>query len=213
MNIKEIIQNFKEEDFWENVNLHIHSNCSDGLLSPDMIADEAYKKGLKYFSICDHNTMSAYNNSSLSNNSSVIPAIEFDCWCGHIFMHLLGYGVDFNNEKLQKYYAKTKKGTEADFVRIFTTRTPEKLIKAIHSAGGIAVLAHPACCWALNLERFVKKLQKMGLDGIEVYYPYLRHRGIIKFHKAKSVKKIAKKLGLLATGGTDEHEHLIKDEV
>ena len=90
-------------------------------------------------------------------------------------------------------------------VRIFAKRDIKKLIQAIHNAGGIAVLAHPACCWALNLDRFVKKLNSYGLDGIEVYYPYKRHRGIIKFHKTKSVEKIAEKYNLLKTGGTDLH--------
>ena len=90
-------------------------------------------------------------------------------------------------------------------MRIFAKRDIKKLIKAIHNAGGIAVLAHPACCWAVNLEEFIKKLISYGLDGLEVYYPYKRHRGIIKFHKASTVEKIADKYNLIKTGGTDLH--------
>ena len=101
--------------------------------------------------------------------------------------------------------AKDKKETELDIIRIFAKRDIKKLIKAIHNAGGIAVLAHPACCWAINLESFVKKLISYGLDGIEVYYPYKRHRGIIKFHTAKEVERIADKYNLIKTGGTDLH--------
>ena len=100
---------------------------------------------------------------------------------------------------------RNKKETELDIIRIFSTRDIKKLIQAIHNAGGIAVLAHPACCWAINLEKFVKKLISYGLDGIEVYYPYKRHRGIIKFHTAKEVERIADKYNLIKTGGTDLH--------
>ena len=105
----------------------------------------------------------------------------------------------------KEIYAKNKNETEADIVRIFAKRDIKNLIKAIHNAGGIAVLAHPACCWAINLDRFVKRLVSYGLDGIEVYYTYQRHRGIIKFHKVKTVEKIADKYNLIKTGGTDLH--------
>ena len=92
-------------------------------------------------------------------------------------------------------------------VRLFTFRDVKKLIEAIHSAGGVAILAHPACCWALNLERLIKNLIKIGLDGVEVYYPYPRFRGIVKFHSADAVKKIADKYpDLLQTGGDDFHD-------
>ena len=40
----------------------------------------------------------------------------------------------------------------------FSKRNVKKLIESIHNAGGIAVLAHPACYWAINLETLIKKL-------------------------------------------------------
>ena len=102
--------------------------------------------------------------------------------------------------------AKNKKGTENVIPRLFAKRNVKKLISAIHNAGGIAILAHPACCWALSLDRLVKNLIKIGLDGIEVYYPYPRFRKFAKFHSAEAVKKIADKYPkLLKTGGTDFH--------
>ena len=117
----------------------------------------------------------------------------------------LGYGIDIYNDGLLKLCAKTKKGTEADIVRLLNHRHPKDVIKAIHAAGGIAVLAHPACYWAINLDHFIKSLIDLGLDGIEVFYPYRRHRGIIKFHKASTVHAIAEKYNLIMTGGSDSH--------
>ena len=47
---------------------------------------------------------------------------------------------------------------------------------------------------------------KIGLDGIEVYYPYPRFRKFVKFHDAEDVYKIANKYPeLIKTGGTDFH--------
>ncbi len=205
MNYKELIKSFSKDNFYNNVNLHIHSNFSDGKLSPDEIITQAKEKGLEYISVTDHNNLDGYLKTNLKNEDMVISGIEFDCWYKTTFFHLLGYGFDVNTELLNPFLAKNKKDTEADWVRIFAKRNVKNLISAIHGAGGIAVLAHPACYWCLNLDGFVKQLIKFGLDGIEVYYPYDRHRGIIKFHSRKTVEKIADKYGLIKTGGTDCH--------
>lgn len=199
----EQINSYSQKDFENNlVNLHIHTNYSDGKANAKDIIEQAKNKGYKRIAICDHNTVDAHK---IIKDDILIPAVEFDVWCGYVFMHLLAYGIDINSKDLISFFAKTKKETEKDFVRIFSKRNIKKLIDAIHKAGGIAVLAHPACCWALNLDRFVKKLISYGLDGIEVYYPYKRHRGIIKFHKTETVAKIANKYNLIKTGGTDLH--------
>ena len=198
------MENYTEQDYSnKKINLHIHTIFSDGEASPEDIVKQAKAKNYKKIAICDHNTIDAHK---IIKDEILIPAVEFDVWCGYVFMHLLAYNIDINNKELIPFYAKSKKETELDIVRIFAKRDIKKLIKAIHNAGGIAVLAHPACCWAISLERFVKKLVSYGLDGIEVYYPYERHRGIIKFHKAETVKKIAEKFKLIKTGGTDLHK-------
>ena len=206
INYKDLIKNLKEEDFTRSrVNLHIHTTFSDGEGSFDNILNQAENSGYKYISITDHNTMDGYRLSKNINSAILIPGVEFDVWCGYVFMHLLAYGADKENPELKKFFAKNKKGTEWDIARLFSTRNLKKLIDAIHSAGGIAVLAHPACCWCISMDRFVGKLVKLGLDGIEVYYPYPRLRGILKFHSEDSVKNAADKYNLIKTGGTDCH--------
>lgn len=207
-NYKELIKSFTKEDYEHSVNLHLHSKFSDGREEATELVAQAKTKGLKYISICDHNTLDAYLKTAILNEEMIIPSIEFDCWYSTVFLHILGYGVDINNEKLKKLCAKSKRETEADWVRIFSLRHPKKVIEAIHDAGGLAILAHPACCLTFSLDRLVKKLVKIGMDGLEVYYPYPRHRGIVKFHKAETVEKIADKYNLIKTGGTDEHGSL-----
>lgn len=207
-NYKELIKSFTKDDYESSVNLHVHSVFSDGKVEAEELVAQAKAKGLKYIAISDHNTLDAYLKTDILKEDIIIPAIEFDCWCGTVFLHMLGYGVDVNNEKLRALCAKTKRETEADWVRIFSMRHPKKVIEAIHDAGGIAVLAHPACCFTLSLEKLVKKLMKYELDGLEVYYPYPRHRGFVKFHLAHNVEKIADKYNLIKTGGTDGHGDL-----
>ena len=207
INYKELIKSFTKEDY-ENgrVNLHIHSTYSDGKATFENIVSQAKEKNLKAFAISDHNTVQGHIDNP---NTDVIPAVEFDVWYKYIFLHLLAYGIDVNNEFLKPFLAKNKKETEADIVRIFAKRDIKELIKAIHTLDGIAVLAHPACCWALNLEKFVKDLKDIGLDGIEVYYPYPRWRKYIKFSNPEQIESFADKYNLIKTGGTDCHESFI----
>ena len=207
-NIIELFRGLTEQDFRGKVDLHIHSCFSDGKLTPQELLKDAQTKGYSLIAIADHNTLDAYKKTNILESGMVVTAIEFDCWYRFVLVHLLGYGVDIYNEELLSICAKTKKETEADVVRLLNHRHPKDVIKAIHAAGGVAVLAHPACYWAINLDHFVKSLINLGLDGIEVYYPYRRHRGIIKFHTAAAVKKIGEKYNLIMTGGSDSHGHI-----
>ena len=205
-NLREILNSFTKEDFTNKVNLHIHTTYSDGLGDYNQIIASAKKQGYKLISITDHNTIEVHQKIQ---DEILLTGVEFDCWFGYVFIHLLAYGIDINHPKLIPFLASSKKDTEDVLPRLLAKRNVEKLIEAIHEAGGIAVLAHPACYWALSLERLIKNLIKVGLDGIEVYYPYPRFRSIVKFHSAQKVLKIAEKFPqLVKTGGTDFHEKI-----
>lgn len=203
-NLRDILNSFTKEDY-ENkkVNLHIHTTCSDGEGDCNQILRSAKEKGYKLISITDHNTLDAHKNIQ---DEILLTGIEFDCWFGYVFIHLLAYGIDINNQNIYPFLAKNKTETEGVLPRLLAKRDVKKLINTIHEAGGIAVLAHPACYWAISLEKLVKDLINIGLDGVEVYYPYPRLRSVVKFHSEKTVIKIANKYPqLIKTGGTDFH--------
>ena len=80
-----------------------------------------------------------------------------------------------------------------------------KAIEIILSAGGVPVLAHPCLIQTQNdkiLEDLVVTLMEMGLKGLEVYYPEHPPEKIAHY------TDIAKRRGLLVTGGTDFHGSL-----
>ncbi len=203
-NLTEKLKKYTQNDYADKkIDLHIHTSFSDGKASYAQILKSAKERGYEIISITDHNTVEAHQ---LAQDGILITGAEFDCWFGYVFIHLLAYGIDINNTEFKKFLAKNKLGTDHAVIRLLTFRNVKSLIEAIHNAGGIAILAHPACCWALSLERLIKNLMKIGLDGVEVYYPYDRFRSVVKFHSAITVKKIADKYPeLIQTGGTDFH--------
>jgi hypothetical protein len=205
-NIKELLKSFTKEDYMSNcVNLHIHTKYSDGAGDFKSIVQKAKEKGYKYIAITDHNTIQGYLDNP---DMGVITGVEFDVWYKYIFLHLLAYGIDVNAQCMQKFYAKNKYETEKDIVRILPVRNIKDLINSIHEAGGIAVIAHPACCWALNMDTFIRDLKNIGLDGVEVYYPYPRWRKYMKFAPIGKIEQIADKYNLIKTGGTDCHSEI-----
>ncbi|MEO0474903.1 MAG: PHP domain-containing protein [Planctomycetota bacterium] len=79
--------------------------------------------------------------------------------------------------------------------------TADKAIAAIHSAGGVAVLAHPVHLGlsAADLEHHVARLTDLGLDGIETQH---------SDHEPADTKRLtalAEQFDLLTTGGSDYH--------
>lgn len=84
-----------------------------------------------------------------------------------------------------------------------------RAIDAIHSAGGLAFVAHPGVYKNFNPEKFIKYFIGCGGDGIETFYDYSQSRfKITKKENGKLIKKfslMAQKLNALQTGGSDFH--------
>ena len=63
METKKKFKTFQKEDFYSKINLHIHSNFSDGGFEFDELVVQAKKLKMKYISITDHNCVLGYKNS------------------------------------------------------------------------------------------------------------------------------------------------------
>jgi len=86
------------------IDLHIHTNKSDGLLSPKEIIDYAFKLGLKTISITDHDTIEAYTEDLFKyaneKDIKIIPGVEISTKINKCGIHVLGYNFDINNTDL-----------------------------------------------------------------------------------------------------------------
>lgn len=86
------------------IDLHIHSNFSDGVLSPVEIIEQAKQNGVSTIAIADHDGVIAYNEGlfalAKANNIRLIPAVEMSTRWRGIGIHVLGYNFDLHNSKL-----------------------------------------------------------------------------------------------------------------
>ena len=78
--------------------LHIHSNYSDGIKSPEEIINLAIEEGIKYISITDHDSIAAqYITKNKYLNIDIIPGIELSTEYNDMELHILGYFMDIHN--------------------------------------------------------------------------------------------------------------------
>lgn len=96
----------------KKIDLHIHTNKSDGKLSPKEVIDEAVKNKVSTIAIADHDTIEAYNdelfNYAKERNINLIPAVEISTKTKKCGIHVLGYNIDINNEEFRKGLSKLR---------------------------------------------------------------------------------------------------------
>lgn len=214
------------------IDLHCHSSASDGDHSPAHVAKRLADDGVTWAALTDHNTVEglAEFRTALNKHAiSCVPGVEIDArlpsgWV----LHILGYGIDPQNEPLLAVL-RTVKHPWRTSLRLFGARvkgvshprgerphiaalpdgtdaanhplSTAMAIILIHEAGGHAFLAHPIESLK-NFERIeeaLDTLQAEGLDGMEVY-----HKSYPE-HAREGLLEMAKRRGLVATGGSDFH--------
>lgn len=90
----------------EKIDLHIHTNCSDGMLSPKEVVDEAVKNGVSTIAICDHDTIDAYQEElfqyAKSKNIELVVGVEISTKTNKSGIHVLGYNFDLENQEFKE---------------------------------------------------------------------------------------------------------------
>lgn len=84
--------------------LHLHTTCSDGILTPAELVTQAIAKGFSAISITDHDTTSGLDEAfetAATTGLEVIPGLELSTLEGEREIHLLGYYPDRHNRDLQ----------------------------------------------------------------------------------------------------------------
>lgn len=80
--------------------LHIHTNYSDGSLSPEEVVSYAAKIGLSCISVTDHDSVFGVDkaiDAGKRYNVEIIPGVEVSAEEGGKEMHILGYCVNYSD--------------------------------------------------------------------------------------------------------------------
>lgn len=183
------------------IDLHIHSNNSDGSDGVVEILKKANELKLDYISITDHDNCDAYDELKKKNvrknfDGHIIKGIELKCSYQGRVIDVLGYNYNVKKMKklLQTYYPNHIDKSE-DYP------TLSDCIKIIHQAKGIAFIAHPYIYnWVKDKKKFLSGIIKdYKIDGIECYYSKFSDEQI------EYILNICNQNNLLKCGGSDYH--------
>lgn len=247
------------------IDLHIHSNFSDGSCTPEELVDLCVAAGVSAAALTDHDTAAGvprFLAAAEARGIRAVSGLELSVEVPGLTVHILAYGVDVDDADLSAALEKVRDGrrrrnasilarlsklgcyvspgevaaqagdgevvgrlniaqalvrkgyarsTEDAFNRLLGKGKPAyeerfrlepaEAIRLVRGAGGLPVLAHPSQCGmgVKQLHDFVEGLASEGLAGIEVFYP--GHSD----GQREQYLELARKFGLLATGGTDFH--------
>ncbi|MBO5870402.1 MAG: PHP domain-containing protein [Clostridia bacterium] len=87
----------------EYIDLHTHSTCSDGSMTPYELVKHAHERGLKAIALSDHDTIAGIDEAMEAGREygvEVVPAIEFSVQ-SDTETHILGFYIDHKGQLIQ----------------------------------------------------------------------------------------------------------------
>lgn len=110
------------------MDLHSHTSRSDGVLTPSQLVDAAGAAGLRLIAITDHDTLAGVRairrDRSIPAGLEVLPGIELNSVVperselGEGEVHVLGIGVDADDDELESALARQRRSRRTRFERM-----------------------------------------------------------------------------------------------
>ncbi|KGF73546.1 phosphotransferase [Neosynechococcus sphagnicola sy1] len=210
--LRRIFQDIQADSCPRSFNFHLHTHCSDGQLTPEQLIQQAIALGLQGLAITDHHSTRGYQRAQdylchhrelwqRQPNKFELPqlwtGVEITALLGKTEVHILGYAFNPEHPALLPYLQGEAPDGNAAFA--------SSVIRAIHLAGGLAILAHPAR-YRRSPQELIAEAAHLEIDGVETYYAY---NNPLPWQpspdKTSLVKGLALTYRLLNTCGTDTH--------
>ncbi|QNI70444.1 PHP domain-containing protein [Cyanobium sp. NS01] len=188
------------------LNFHCHTTCSDGSLSPGGLAEQALAIGLEHLAVTDHHALGSYPlvleafeaaEAAGVRAPTLWRGVEISCLLEGCLVHVLALGFAEQHPSLAPYLlGQAVVGPELRAAAV---------VEAIHAAGGLALLAHPAR-YRLPFQRLIAAAAELGFDGAEAWYDYgMQPRWQPTPLVCEAIARDLLARGLLMSCGTDTH--------
>ncbi len=183
------------------IDLHLHTNASDGRYRPEELVTMAAKKGLTLISITDHDTVdgvqAAIDESKKYPGLNVIPGIELSTNAPGSELHLLGYCIDYKNPEFVSIL-KSMRSDRGERARAIINKLnglgSSISWDKVHKIAGDSNIGRPHIALALMEEGFVQNFEEAFNIYLALGKPAYVDR--IKISPSEGVKLILKFGGL-----------------
>ena len=210
------------------IDLHMHSNVSDGSDTPEEIISHVKDAGIELFSLTDHDAVKGsgiVREHLETGDPAFISGVEFSCKLEFIKNE---FGFVFPEEEIRNLLSMDNPGkphignlmvkygyaeSRSDAIKNYIDRlhvknkylSPGEAISGILESGGIPVLAHPffgngdQLILGEEMEDRLKRLIGFGLQGVEAFYSGFSPKLITQ------MLDLADRYQLYVTAGSDYH--------
>jgi predicted metal-dependent phosphoesterase TrpH len=155
------------------VDFHAHTWESDGSLSPQALCDFMQERGVRVFSITDHDTLAAYGQFETPPGTRVIPGIEINTTYRDGEVHVLGYRLPLDEVPLLELLERNRRAR-----RVRVGRIVDQLREAGYAIALPDVEAEAKQGAALGRPHVGKALVRLGIvPNIESAFRSFLRRG------------------------------------
>ena len=186
------------------VDLHAHTNYSDGLMTPEELVAEAGSLGLAAVGVTDHDAIGGIDRAMAAGKKlgvEVVPGVEMSCSTNGVDVHVLGYYMDYHDEALLQFLEvirqKRTERAERMVTKLVEIGVSIKMDRVRELASGAAI-GRPHVAQALVEAKVVRTADEafsryIGYDG-PAYFPkmVLSPREAVEFiHRHDGVAVVA----------------------
>jgi len=184
------------------VDLHTHTTCSDGRLTPEELVARAEARGLAALAITDHDTLDALPRAAAARDTvELVPGLEMSSSLEGLDLHMLGYFVDPDHpelaERLRRFREDRIERARRIIERLEALGVPvEEAAVRRRAAGGVVGRPHLAAemIEAGHADDMDDAFRRFLAAGGPAYVPrpaFHPHEAIRLIHAAGGVSVIA----------------------
>jgi predicted metal-dependent phosphoesterase TrpH len=151
------------------IDLHTHSTCSDGVLSPSELVKHAFSKNIKVLALTDHDTIEGLSEAKIQSEELgiiFVPGVELNIDWPKGEFHLLGLGLKNPSEQLLKILNDLQKDRDSRNAQIIEKMKEAGFdadLKEIQSKFKTCCLGRPHFA-AYMVEKKIVKTRQQAFD-------------------------------------------------
>ncbi len=151
------------------IDLHTHSTCSDGVLSPSELVKHAFSKNIKVLALTDHDTIEGLSEAKIQSEElgiTFVAGVELNIDWPKGEFHLLGLGLKNPSEQLLKILNDLQKDRDSRNAQIIEKMKEAGFdadLKEIQSKFKTCCLGRPHFA-AYMVEKKIVKTRQQAFD-------------------------------------------------